>query len=256
MSSTANKPGTIPELSVQERVATITLQRSEQANRLGPDDLAAIYDHIETVNAMPEVLVLKLKSSGKYFCSGYDISRIGAGRAVSFESTVDALEAARPVTIALVHGGVYGGATDMALACDFRIGTPATNMFMPAARLGLHYYVSGMERYVARLGINAALRLFLTAERIDAAEMFRIGYLTHLGTADELTATDEQLTAMIAGMAPLPLLAMKKHLNRIARGTVDMADLQRDIAATAASADLQEGRAAWLEKRAPNFVGR
>ena len=247
---------TIPQLSVQGATATITLQRPDQANRLGPEDLEALYTHIGAVNALPEVLVLRLQSAGKYFCSGYDIGRIGGERTIDFGTMVDALETARPITIAAIHGGVYGGATDMALACDFRVGVTTGDMFMPAARLGLHYYRSGMERYVARMGLNAALRLFLTAERIDAAEMHRIGYLTHLVAPEALGATVDQLAATLAGMAPIALLGMKKNLNRIARGTADAGEILRDCAAAAASADLQEGRAAWAEKRPPKFSGR
>jgi enoyl-CoA hydratase/carnithine racemase len=59
-------------------------------------------------------------------------------------------------------------------------------MFMPAARLGLHYYRSGLERYVARLGLDNAKRLFLTAEKLDARQMKEVGFLTHLVQADKL----------------------------------------------------------------------
>jgi len=69
------------------------------------------------------------------------------------------------VTIAAINGGVYGGGTDLSLACDFRLGSTAANMFMPAAKLGLHFYPGGMVRYVTRLGLNQAKRLFLTAEK-------------------------------------------------------------------------------------------
>ena len=75
-----------------------------------------------------------------------------------FEALADAVEQARPITIAVLHGGVYGGATDLALACDFRLGAPATEMFVPAARLGLLFYRSGLERYgdAARTGHRQA----------------------------------------------------------------------------------------------------
>lgn len=248
-------PGFAPSLSVEGRAATITLLRPDQANRLLPDDLVRLREHIQSVNEMSEVLVLRLLSTGKHFCSGYNINQIGQPRPVSFEDMADALEQARPVTIAAIHGGVYGGATDMGLACDFRIGVPATNMFMPAARLGLHYYRSGMERYIARMGLNAAKRLFLTAEHIHAEEMKAIGYLTHLVDSDQLMHETDRLTNTLARMAPLALLGMKKHLNRISRGLLDEADLRADIAAAADSSDIQEGRAAWSEKRAPRFTG-
>lgn len=249
-----------PLLDIQGAVATITLDRPDQANRLEPDDLAVLVDHITTVNAAGQVLVLRLQSTGKYFCSGYDIGDIGATRTAAFEDMANALEDARPVSLALLQGGVYGGATDLALACDFRIGVPATEMFMPAARLGLHFYPRGLQRYLSRLGLDHAKRLFLTAERLGAQEMKAIGFLTHLVSADALLATADELTGVLSGMAPLAMLGMKKTLNRMAGGrpvTAEMkAEMQADIERTLQSADLQEGRAAFAEKRSPRFSGR
>ncbi|RYZ13169.1 MAG: enoyl-CoA hydratase/isomerase family protein [Comamonadaceae bacterium] len=245
-----------PQLTIAGPVATITLQRPQQANRLEPDDLGVIVDHIARADATPEVLVLRLQSTGKYFCSGYDIGRMGTRRTVEFDTMVNALEDARPVTMAVLQGGVYGGATDLALACDFRIGADGIDMFMPAARLGLHFYERGLQRFVSRLGVDAAKRLFLTAERLPAAEMKAIGFLTHIVAAEELEATAGSLSTTLSAMAPLAMLGMKRHLNRIARGTLDRAELQRDIALAAASEDLREGRAAWAEKRPPRFTGQ
>ncbi|MCG3189173.1 MAG: putative enoyl-CoA hydratase echA8 [Burkholderiaceae bacterium] len=247
-------PGS-PELRIDGAVATLSLRRPQQANRLEPADLLAIGEHLARVNATPEVLVLRIEAAGKTFCAGYDIGSLAGTRAASFEQMVDALEDARPVTMVLLQGGVFGGATDLALACDFRLGTPATEMFMPAARLGLHFYRRGLERYVSRLGIDQAKRLLLTAERIDAAEMRAIGFLTQIVAADDLPSAGDRLATTLSGMAPLALLGMKKHLNRIARGALDADELARDIERAAASRDLQEGRAAWQHKRAPHFAG-
>lgn len=247
---------TTPDLRIEGPIATITLRRPEQANRLNPEDLAVISAHIAEVDARPDVLVLQLRSTGRYFCSGYDIGSLAHERAVSFEEVVNALEDARPVTLAVMQGGVYGGATDFALACDFRIGARGMDMFMPAARLGLHFYRRGLERYVTRLGVDQAKRLFLTAERIDAEEMKAIGFLTHLVDADALAPAADRLCETLGGMAPLPVFGMKKHLNRIARGCLDADDLRADLQRAAQSEDLKEGRAAWAEKRAPRFSGR
>src|ERR1700758_4442165 len=106
---------------------------------------------------------------------------------------VDRLEDLGVPTICRLNGGVYGGSTDLALACDFRIGVDTSEMFMPAARLGLHYYTSGIKRYVSRLGADNAKRLFLTAEKISAAEMLRIGYLTALVAPGALDAEVDRL---------------------------------------------------------------
>lgn len=244
-----------PSLQIDGAVATITLRRPEQANRLEPVDLQVLGEHIAAVDARPEVLVLRLASTGRHFCSGFDIGQIDPHKPQAFELLANALEEARPVTLALLQGGVYGGATDLALACDFRIGAHGIDMFMPAARLGLHFYPRGLQRYVSRLGVDQAKRLFLTAERIGAEEMRAIGFLTQLVAPEALAAEADALTQRLAGMAPLALLGMKKHLNRIARGALDEAALQHDIARAAASADLQEGRAAFAAKRAPRFTG-
>jgi enoyl-CoA hydratase len=249
------KEADIPGLTAQGRIATIELRRPQQANRLSPDDLAALASQVEAVNGMQEVLVLQLRAGGKYFCSGYDINQIGSGQKADFEGMVNALEHARPVTVAVLQGGVYGGATDLALACDFRLGASDIDMFMPAARLGLHFYRSGLQRYVSRLGLNAAKRLFLTGERIDAAEMKAIGFLTHLSAPETLRAEAQGLCDAIAGMAPLALQGMKRHLNDIARGELDTVALQGDIVRTLRSDDLREGQAAWAEKREPRFKG-
>ena len=75
-------------------------------------------------------------------------------------------------------------------------------------------------------------------------------------SVDTLPTVVEELSAVLAGMAPLALLGMKKHLNRIAAGTVADLEFARDIAVAAASDDLREGALAWQEKRDPVFHGR
>ena len=247
-----------PELQIQGRTARITLRRPEMANKLLPEDLGRLRAHIAQVNAAPEVLVLILQSDGKHFCSGYDIAEIANSQTEgsSFGEMVDALEQCRAVTIAAIQGGVFGGATDMALACDFRVGGAHSQMFMPAARLGLHFYRSGLERYVTRLGLDTAKRLFLTAEKLDARAMKDCGFLTHLAAGADIDGEVQGLQARLAGMAPLALLGMKQHLNAIARGRTNVAAIDAAVQATIASADLQEGGAAWREKREPQFCGR
>lgn len=247
-----------PELRIAGQIATITLQRPASANKLAPEDLPVLRAHVAAVNHAPDVLVLQLRSAGKHFCAGYDIAEVGGSQAEGrgFGDMVDALEDCRAVTVAVLQGGCYGGATDMALACDFRIGTPACEMFMPAVRLGLHFYASGMQRYVTRLGVDVAKRLFLAADKLDAGAMQACGFLTHLVGADELEAQTQALCDRLASMAPLPLLGMKRHLNQMARGQYDAASVRASVLQTLASNDLLEGGQAWKEKRAPRFTGR
>lgn len=247
-----------PELLIQGACASITLRRPEVANKLMPEDLIVLRRQLKEVNANPDVLVLTLQAVGKHFCSGYDIGEIANSQneGSSFGEMVDAIENCRPVTIAAIQGGVFGGATDMALACDFRVGGSNSQMFMPAARLGLHFYLSGLERYVTRLGLDTAKRLFLSGEKLQAQAMKDCGFLTDLVAGSEISERVVQLQTTLAGMAPLALLGMKKHLNAIARGVHDKASIDAAVQASIESADLKEGGAAWREKREPQFTGR
>lgn len=248
-----------PSLHIENHIATISLERPEKANSLTQEDLRQLRQCIAQIDADPEVLVARIVARGRHFCGGYDISSLAelspGAEVIEFGDVVDALENIRPVTIAAIHGGVYGGATDLCLACDFRVGVAHAEMFMPAALLGVHYYQGGLQRYVSRLGLNAAKRLFLTAEKIDAQTMLELGFLTEIVEPDSLAERVDALSQTIARLAPIPLLGMKKHLNRIARGTLDAEELERDIARAQQSMDLREGTLAWKEKRAPRFTG-
>ncbi len=256
---TSQVPGEIPELVIEGRIATIRLRRPTVANRLELEDLRVLLAHIEAVDQRSEVLVLRLCAEGRHFCSGFNIGQVGSGAAEAgqlFEALAAAIEQARPITLAAIQGGVHGGATDLALACDFRIGAPACELTVPAARLGLLFYRGGLERYVQRLGLGTAKRVLLLGERLDADAMLACAYLDRLApSGDALPALVDALSSQLAGMAPLALLGMKKYLNQIAASRLDAAALARDTAAADASADVREGSLAWQQKRAPLFSG-
>jgi len=250
-------PGQAPALVINGREAIITLRRPQVANRLEFSDLELIRSYLRDVNAMEQVLVLHLRGEGRHFCSGFNINSVGAGNVGEiFETLADELEYARPVTIAAINGGVFGGATDLALACDFRYGVSASQMFVPAAKLGLLFYQGGLHRYVSRLGINTAKRLLLTGQAFDAQQMLMCGFLTEVVEPGQLIEASAALGAQLAGMAPLALLGMKKHLTRIAGGRFDLQEYQQDLARADTSEDLREGALAWQQKRAPVFHGR
>ncbi len=242
--------------------ATITLQRPRHLNRLHREDLLALHGHFQRLAAEPAVRVLVLTGSGRAFCAGFHLGELEESESSAsddpqlFEHTVDALEALPLPTIARLNGGVFGGATDLALACDFRVGVQGMPLRMPAARLGLHYYPSGLRRYVSRLGLAAAKRLFLLAETVPAEELLRIGYLDALVPAARLDAEVDALADALAAGAPLALRGMKQSLNEIARGEFDLPRLRERETLCAASEDLREGLAAVTAKREPVFGGR
>ena len=251
-----------PVLDIDGPRATIRLNRPKHLNRLEVDDLGVLLGLFERIEADPALRVLVLTGTGRAFSAGYDLNSVAerAGAAPeqpsagsAFEMVVNRLEDLAIPTICRINGGVYGGSTDLALACDFRIGVDSCEMFMPAARLGLHYYKSGIVRYVSRLGLDNAKRLFLTAERIDAREMLRIGYLTAMASAETFDQEVDRLADILAANAPAAMRGMKRAINEFARGRLDEAAADRRHRDRMRGTEIREGIKAFSEKRPPKF---
>jgi enoyl-CoA hydratase len=263
-SSAAAETVSAPVFDISGARATIRLNRPKHLNRLQADDLDALLKLFDRIEADPAIRVLVLTGTGRAFSAGYDLGSIAerasgapeeqtAGSA--FEIVVNRLEDLAIPTICRLNGGVYGGSTDLALACDFRIGVDTCEMFMPAARLGLHYYKSGIARYVSRLGIDNAKKLFLTAQKIGAAEMLRIGYLTAMVPAEAFDEEVDGLAAILAANAPVAMRGMKRAINEFARGKLDEEAADRRHRDSMRSPEIKEGIKAFAEKRPPKFSG-
>ena len=252
-----------PLLTRSGACAHITLQRPAQRHRLSAADLLVIQGHLAELTQDASVRVLVLRSSGPVFCAGYHLGEFteslaaGApGGPALFEQTVQALADLPIPTLCQLSGSVYGGATDLALACDFRLGVHSMHLRMPAARLGLHYYASGLQRAVGVLGLQGARRVFLLGAELGAHELLALGFLDICVPETELQgAVDAWVQALVAG-APLAVRGMKQSLTEIALGTGETGAPARREAASLASQDLREGLAAWTERRAPRFSGR
>jgi enoyl-CoA hydratase len=256
---------TIPNLTVSRDRAIVRLNRPRVHNRLEPIDLTTLQEMFVGIDADPSIRVVILTGTGRSFSSGFHLGALAdriAGDEVehvdrdAFERTVDRLERLRVPTIAALNGSIYGGATDLALACDFRIGVAGMRLLMPATRLGIVYYASGIRRYVTRLGVAAAKKLFLTAQPIDAAEMLRIGYLDEIVEPQDLMTRAAELAATLAANAPLAVAGLKLAINQAAAGALDLDALHAIRAQCSTSQDHAEGVRAWAEKRTPVFAGR
>jgi enoyl-CoA hydratase len=261
---------TLPLYTVQSGRATIRLNRPAHLNRLHPEDVVELSRLFEEINKDKSIRVVVLTGTGRVFGAGYHLGALAKSRQKmdaaapedvpyadsAFELMCDALEDLRPPTICRLNGSVYGGATDLALCCDFRIGLDTCEMFMPASRLGLHYYRRGIVRYASRLGVNAAKKLFLTGQTLKAPEMHRIGYLDEVVTADQLDFAVIRLAAVLAAQAPLAVEGMKQSLNEFARQEFDPDASNARHASSLRSEDMLEGVNAWHENRKPSFSGR
>ncbi|MCP3461425.1 enoyl-CoA hydratase/isomerase family protein [Bradyrhizobium sp. CCGUVB23] len=260
--SDAAETASTPLLDIDGARATIRLNRPRHLNRLQAEDLGELLKLFDRIEADAAIRVLVLTGTGRAFSAGYDLNSV-AERAVSarerqsagsaFEVVVNRLEDLGVPTICRLNGGVYGGSTDLALACDFRIGADTAEMFMPAARLGLHYYTSGIKRYVTRLGVDNAKMLFLTAQRISAPEMLRIGYLTAMVAPELLDEEVDKLANILAGNAPIAMRGMKRAINEFSRGALDEDAADRRHRESMRGDEIKEGIKAFAEKRSPRF---
>jgi len=251
-----------PLLDLTGAVATLTLRRPSQRNSLTDDDLNALLAHFETINRTPAVHVVVLRAdttaqtqavfSAGYHVGGFDNDPMAP---LFFEKIPEALERLRPVTICALNGSVYGGATDLVLACDFTIAQRGYTWRMPAAALGLHYYPSGLRRYVNRFGLQASKRAFLLGQPMPYEALEPLGIFEDLVDADAFEAKVHRLIDLLTQMAPSALAHTKKSLNEIAAGLYNEPALKERARQSVYSQDFAEGRAAFAERRAPQFSG-
>jgi enoyl-CoA hydratase/carnithine racemase len=260
---TTTHDSTPPSLHIAAGVATLTLNRPAQRNRLENADLSTLLQQLDAINqdASVRVMVLTANTSGQpkpVFCAGYDIGgfKDNAQGSTAFEKIPVALAAMRPVTVCALNGSVYGGATDIVLACDVRIGLQGIEWRMPATAIGLHYYPSGLARYIQRMGLAATQRAFLTARPFAWQQLEKLGLFEDFVQTTEWQAALNELIQDIISLAPLAAEETKKSINEIATGVAQEATLRARVDRTSLSEDFAEGRAAFAERRQPVFRGQ
>jgi len=251
-----------PTLTLDGTTATLTLRRPSSRNSLTDEDLNALLGHFETINQNPaiRVLVLRADTSGQtqpIFSAGYHVGGFDNDpmAPLFFEKIPEALERLRPVTICALNGSVYGGATDLVLACDFTVAQSGLSWRMPACALGLHYYPSGLRRYVNRFGLQASKRAFLLGQNMTFDELAPLGLFEALVDEEAFEVALAQTIQTLNRMAPLALSMTKKSLNEIASGLYNEPALKERSRASVFSQDFAEGRNAFAERRPPQFTG-
>ena len=127
---------------------------------------------------------------------------------------------------------------------------------MPATAIGLHYYPSGLARYIQRMGLAATQRAFLTARPFSWQRLDKLGLFEDFVQDAEWQTSLNELTQDIIALAPLAAEETKKSINEIATGVAQEATLRARVDRTSLSEDFAEGRAAFAERRKPVFQGK
>ncbi len=216
----------------------------------------------------PQLRVLVISGAGgKAFVSGADISKFESERAseeavkvynaTSAAAYAQLVEFPRP-TIAKIQGYCIGGGANVAVCCDLRVCTADAKFGIPAARLGLGYGYTGVNRLSAIVGVSRAMELFYTARQVNAQEAYDMGLVNRVVPAGEIDKAIDEWTQMIAENAPMTIATVKASAGEIMKpeSQRDIAKLDRMVEACFNSADYIEGRRAFMEKRKPKFQGR
>ena len=246
------------KLEITGHVARLTLDHPERHNALTSDGLEQFHGHLERIENAPELRALVLSGAGdRTFCSGASLDQVRAGAVdgASFEAVADRLAALPIPKLAAMNGSAYGGGVELGLCCDFRYGVAGMKIRVPAASFGLCYPPGGIRRYVSRLGVEPAKRILVAAETFEADELLQMGYLHRVCSPAELPVLADEWARRLSRLAPLAVQAMLAICNGAADGSLDAGQMQQRVERCTASADLQEGLQAALEKREPNFSG-
>ena len=244
-------------------VAWVTLNDPEHHNALDAEMQDGLGAALAAVDAREEARVVVLRGSGtKAFASGANIRGVGtsSGDVEADRRTAQhwwALSRVRKPTIAMIHGWCLGGGLLLAAQADIRICDEVARFSVPAARLGIAYPEDGVESLTRLIGEGRTAELLFAGEQIGADIAARWGLVNHVVASSELHDRVSALAERIATNAPLSVAAAKRTLFEIRKPAAE-----RDRAALAAmaraciqSADLAEGRTAFIEKRPPEFTG-
>ena len=252
--------------SVDERIATITVNRPDKLNALNNATMRELGEAIDEARNDESVGGVIVTGSGRAFVAGADIAELQAKKprealalARKGQEIFGRFESAPMPVIAAVNGFALGGGCELALCCHIRIASETAKFGQPEVKLGTIPGYGGTQRLARLVGRGRALQLLMTGEIIDAAEAFRIGLVNRVVPASEsvVDAARTMLKQMLAN-GPLALMECIDAVNKGADMDLESAlSLEAEkFGQLAKSSDMEEGTAAFLEKRPPVFRGK
>ncbi len=251
-----------------ERIGRIIFNNPERRNAMSLAMWQTAKEVLQDFIDDPEIRVIVLSGAGgKAFVSGADISKFATERATVEDTqrynkatgaTSDLLSTCPKPTIAQIQGFCMGGGLALALCCDLRICTVASQFGLPAAKLSVGYGFGGIRRLAEIVGPAFAREITFTGRRFSSQEAEVMGLVNRIVPEAELASYVSDYATTIADNAPLTIAAMKKIFVELGKDpdSRDLDGCQTLVERCFGSEDYVEGRQAFLEKRKPNFQGR
>jgi 2-(1,2-epoxy-1,2-dihydrophenyl)acetyl-CoA isomerase len=251
-------------------IAVVTLNRPDRLGAYTPQMCAELLEAIRRVRLDDEIRVMVLTGKGRGFCTGGDVSpdagfaevlahQIGRARELREDAhaVITALHHLDKPVICAINGIAVNGGLAFALACDIRIVAASARMGDTSARAGLLPDEGGAWLFPRAMGYDNAFRMVALSELYDAREALRLGLVTEVVDDDALWHRTQELASQFVAGAPLALRAVKFMMRRAVENTLQtsLGDAQQAVLWVGPSADAQEGKAAFLERRPPKFGG-
>lgn len=250
--------------TLNDGILEIAINRPDKMNALNQDVMKDLGLAIDEIYKRDDVFSAIITGTGpKAFIAGADIAEFltlspnqGMELAKRGQVVFQRIEVSPKPIAAAVNGFALGGGCELAMACHIRVASNNSKFGQPEVNLGIIPGYGGTQRLVQLVGKGKALELMMTADMIGAEEAHRLGLVNHVTTPEELMDKTRSILRKIHTKAPLAIAKVIKCVNDYFKEDVDGFETEiQEFAKCFATSDLQEGAAAFIEKRAPNFKG-
>lgn len=253
-------------VSLENGIGTITLNHTEKRNALSRALIADVLDAFGQLEAgKARAVVLRALPGSKVWSAGHDVRELPmSGRdplhySDPLETLIRTIRKCPAPVIAMIEGGVWGGACEVCITCDMLVGTHTGTFAATPAKIGVPYNTTGLLNLLNVLGARVAKEMLFTGLPIPAERALELGVLNHLVPAHQLEEFTYELASQIVANSPLSIGVMKEQL-RILENASPLSPetferiqgLRRTVYD---SKDYVEGIQAFLEKRKPSFTG-